>query len=55
MAPKFLPKASEIEKGITIFSQGLIAYRSQEWEKAVDKFNSVLNLWSDDMPSNSIY
>jgi adenylate cyclase len=51
MAPKSSPKASEIEKVITIFSQGLIAYRNQEWEKAVDKFNSVLNLWSDDMPS----
>ena len=45
------PKATEIENVIRFFSQALLSYRAQDWDKALALFNEVLTIWPDDGPA----
>jgi adenylate cyclase len=51
MATRDTPKTAEIEKVIEGFADGIAAYRVQDWDTAIAKFNHILEIWPDDEPS----
>lgn len=43
-----------IKQANDYYAAGLLSYRNQDWDKAINSFNEVLNISPDDGPSNTM-